>query len=485
MDRVGIAIIAKNEEEQLPRLLESISGAFDRAVLLDTGSTDNTIDVFAGWAKNQSGMTFSVASWEWNDDFADARNAADRLLLFGTARTDAHTTDAPMVDWRSWADCDDLVVGAQNLRGVANNADPQITAFFAGYNYAQDEHGQCVIYLQRERLVRASYTQEWIGRVHEATPISSGAVMSIPSDMAEWVHHKQGGEASNDRNLRILEKWNEDTPGDPRIVGYLGVENMVRGELENAVRYFCEYKTLNSSWGEEHAQMCRKLAQCYMMTERPALALQQGFDGMVVQPEWTDNYLTLAEACYFLGDYDKSLFWAQQAEQFGKPSTLLIINPLDYSYLPKKLQALALGDSGRLDEALTVGNQALQLSPVDQFLQMKMREWQGVAKREHTANTICMMAEQLVAHDEQLKAMALLEDCVPHFAIDHPRVVGARAQVRERLRWANKPGDYAEHYETGGSKPEDFIPEENIDKLCEYLPRTNFLLEGLKEQSAA
>ena len=47
---LGLALIVRNEEEALPRLLESIEGVFDRIVLVDTGSTDATKKVFTEWA---------------------------------------------------------------------------------------------------------------------------------------------------------------------------------------------------------------------------------------------------------------------------------------------------------------------------------------------------------------------------------------------------------------------------------------------------
>ena len=37
---VGLAIIARDEADTLPGLLESVRGAFDQVVLCDTGSTD-------------------------------------------------------------------------------------------------------------------------------------------------------------------------------------------------------------------------------------------------------------------------------------------------------------------------------------------------------------------------------------------------------------------------------------------------------------
>ena len=66
--KISACIIAKNEEENLPRLLNSLKGKFDEIVLVDTGSTDKTIEI----AKSYGCRVFEK---EWNG-FADARNYA-------------------------------------------------------------------------------------------------------------------------------------------------------------------------------------------------------------------------------------------------------------------------------------------------------------------------------------------------------------------------------------------------------------------------
>jgi glycosyltransferase involved in cell wall biosynthesis len=66
--KVSACIIAKNEEDNLPRLLESIKGKFDEIVLVDTGSTDKTVEI----AKSYGAKVFYR---EWNG-FADARQYA-------------------------------------------------------------------------------------------------------------------------------------------------------------------------------------------------------------------------------------------------------------------------------------------------------------------------------------------------------------------------------------------------------------------------
>ena len=42
--KIGLALIAKNEATRLPNLLTSVSRCFDYVALVDTGSTDKTVE---------------------------------------------------------------------------------------------------------------------------------------------------------------------------------------------------------------------------------------------------------------------------------------------------------------------------------------------------------------------------------------------------------------------------------------------------------
>jgi glycosyltransferase involved in cell wall biosynthesis len=100
---IGLAIIARDEQESLPALLDSVAGAFDRVALVDTGSTDATVQVFEDWCR-RTRQRHVVDRFNWCFDFAAARNFAQSLLT---------------TSWTCFADADDVVVGAANLRGVA------------------------------------------------------------------------------------------------------------------------------------------------------------------------------------------------------------------------------------------------------------------------------------------------------------------------------------------------------------------------------
>lgn len=484
---IGLAIIARDEQENLPHLLESIEGAFDRVVLLDTGSTDDTMAVFVRWASCESerpGFTYQVGKFDWCDDFSAARIAADNLLLHGAA-TNVEIRTKPYVDWTSWADCDDEIIGAEHLKAIAENAPDEAAALVFGYDYAQHpETGACICHLRRERLVRAG-RGVWSGRVHEAQNVD-GPVQLVPDNIAHWKHRKSLDDhagRSNERNLKILRAWVEDEPENPRVNAYMGKEIAASGEHEDAVGYYMTYLSLNPDWTEEKAQIYRLMAASMWALEAPIDAIEEtAWEGVRHMPTWPDSWITLAE-CYAKREDHQNALWAiQRVIELGMPDTMLIVNPLDYLSYPHRLAAAVLGAMGNLDEAIAAAERSLELNPGDQMLRELWIMWRGQSKRQHTADTYVMCAEQLVAHDEQVKAKILIESCVPHFAYDHPKVVAMRTFVRDRLRWVDE--GFLDHYEHGGSKPEDFHTDEQAEAVAQMLPRVGYLMAGLQEQGA-
>ncbi|MGE5405050.1 MAG: glycosyltransferase family 2 protein, partial [Candidatus Saccharibacteria bacterium] len=65
--KLSICLVVKNEERFLQSCLNSIAGIADEIIIVDTGSTDRTIEI----AKQYTDEVFFL---EWNDDFSDARN---------------------------------------------------------------------------------------------------------------------------------------------------------------------------------------------------------------------------------------------------------------------------------------------------------------------------------------------------------------------------------------------------------------------------
>lgn len=89
--------ITKNEEENLPRLFKSLEGFADRTVIVDTGSTDNTVEL----AKTLGADVHQIS---WPDSFSDARNRAVELANTGKA------------NWIAMFDADEILEDPVGLR---------------------------------------------------------------------------------------------------------------------------------------------------------------------------------------------------------------------------------------------------------------------------------------------------------------------------------------------------------------------------------
>jgi glycosyltransferase involved in cell wall biosynthesis len=78
-------MIVKNEEDCIARCLNSVKDLVDEIIIVDTGSTDNTVNIC------QSFKT-KIERFEWNGSFADARN-------YGIQKATG--------DWIIWLDADE------------------------------------------------------------------------------------------------------------------------------------------------------------------------------------------------------------------------------------------------------------------------------------------------------------------------------------------------------------------------------------------
>ncbi|HWU96100.1 MAG TPA: glycosyltransferase family 2 protein, partial [Sphingomonas sp.] len=95
MPRLALVMIVRDEERCLARCLESARAHVDRMIVVDTGSTDDTVAI-----AERCGA--AVHHFPWCDDFAAARNAA---------------LDLSDADWNLVLDADQWIEGDASALG--------------------------------------------------------------------------------------------------------------------------------------------------------------------------------------------------------------------------------------------------------------------------------------------------------------------------------------------------------------------------------
>jgi Glycosyl transferase family 2 len=227
---IGLALIAKDEGECLPRLLSSIEGSFDQVALLDTGSSDRTVEIFEEWAEvekvRQPGFVSTLGHFEWCDDFAAARNAAD---------------DALETDWLFTLDGDDEVVGARGLRANLSRLLAGIWAVRILYEYIHDSN-ELPKSEARMRAVRRGVIGPWCGRVDESRWVPEERCIGAPASV-KVVHGASVAEIerSRRRDDEIVNRWLAASPGDPLVLASAAGRAFNRYQREMFALYLAPY----------------------------------------------------------------------------------------------------------------------------------------------------------------------------------------------------------------------------------------------------
>jgi len=122
MSTVALVMIVKDEQDNLECCLDSIVGAVDEIVVVDTGSTDGTVALAQSYGDKVPGGV-KVLPFEWSDDFSAARN-------YGLENADS--------DWALALDADEeLVSSVADIRLAAG--DPEVWAYALNVVVAVDK----------------------------------------------------------------------------------------------------------------------------------------------------------------------------------------------------------------------------------------------------------------------------------------------------------------------------------------------------------
>lgn len=179
MISISLCMIVKNEEDVIGRCLECVKGVVDEIIIVDTGSTDSTIEIVKKYTNH-------IYHFNWVDDFSKARNYA-----FSKATK----------DYLMWLDADDIIFENDiiNLKQLKNNLDTSVDMVMMKYNVAFDEYDNPTLSYYRERLMSRKKNYQWISPIHEVIPPSGNIIYSNIA-----IAHKKLHSSDKSRNLRIL-----------------------------------------------------------------------------------------------------------------------------------------------------------------------------------------------------------------------------------------------------------------------------------------
>ncbi|MGO4528875.1 glycosyltransferase [Paenibacillus sp. 2TAF8] len=289
---LGIHMIVQNEEQYLPRCLDSFKQAGLEWFITDTGSSDQTPEIARTY-----GATVLHARWE--DDFAKARNISLPLAT---------------TEWILCLDADEYVIeGLEELMTVLPGVHKSITGLRITIENQYGEGPEDKILSHPVRLFRAHHGYRYTGRIHEQLicQVTTGQSSDITPNQstretyAEWdspqastakeladvyidINADEEVEpiaplrlghdgylatmiAKGDkpkRNLRLIERELADHPAQPFHLYNLGVTRCQLGDLEQAAEAFGGSLKLSELQAPYRATLVKDLAKVLAALER-------------------------------------------------------------------------------------------------------------------------------------------------------------------------------------------------------------------------
>lgn len=260
---VSAVLIVKNEQAHLARCLESLAGV-DEIVVLDTGSSDQTVDVARSFMAKVSQCKIEPFH------FAEARNQADRLAT---------------KDWILSIDADEVLLPGsmekiQEAVRLVRELKTAVHAFRIGFGFPSPSGGETPVIPKRKLYRRGAF--EWRYRVHEQLfSTIMWKHVNVPGTTLDLLDVRMDHLPAEDKasrraqNTELLELSVQESPEYLRNVRQLGMEHYLAEDWVKAEEWLSRYvlSSMFSADPVDTSETVMRLAQAKAKQGRAGEAL--------------------------------------------------------------------------------------------------------------------------------------------------------------------------------------------------------------------
>lgn len=193
---ISLVMIVKNEEKDLPRCLESYKDIVKEMIIVDTGSTDRTVEIAKSYGAR-------VEYFEWCDDFAKARNES---LKYATC------------EWMLRTDADEYIEESEKIK-LLHCLNSGAAEVYVCPTISTTKDGVSMV--ENARLIKNHIGIKYDFPIHETVAISTtklGYTQCVTN--IEFMHtgyhfDEDGlGEKKIQRNIDVCDAYLEKSPND-------------------------------------------------------------------------------------------------------------------------------------------------------------------------------------------------------------------------------------------------------------------------------
>jgi len=278
MPKLSACMIVKNEEQFIKGCLDNLKDLADEIIIVDTGSTDKTAEII----KQLSLKNIKLFNFEWQDDFAAARNfslqhaTGDYILVLDADEQIAKEDHAKIRDLVTNKSYKDYIAFNLIQRSYTDDFSEEKWQYRGDDTYKESRGYTGWRPSPLIRLFRNDSRIQFIGAIHELVEYSvaktDGKVLKteIPIHHFKVARSKERVEQKLALYQKLCEKKVTDNPRSPKALFELGSLYRLHGKSMEAIALLAKCIALQPKFAEAYHVM----GEAFMQLEEYGSAIE-------------------------------------------------------------------------------------------------------------------------------------------------------------------------------------------------------------------
>lgn len=292
-ETLSLCMIVKNEQEFLEDCLESVKGVVDQIVIVDTGSTDNTVDIAKRYGAE-------VHQFKWCDDFSAARNESIRYAKG---------------DWILWMDADERLLPESKPALIRILKPERKPVAYRVHIKNLKKDGINYFLSDAHRIFNNNRGVYFEGIIHEQIAYSVTRLKGEERDSDIFLYHLgysfKGDKADikSQRNYKLLTELTKKNPENAyahyTLAQYYGMHN----EYELALKHCKLAYRLNQFDKRMTVSLINVMSEALLKLGNYSEARKFSLKSAELEPSQCASYYLLYKIAYEQERYDESVKW--------------------------------------------------------------------------------------------------------------------------------------------------------------------------------
>lgn len=314
---INLLIMVKNAGNSFKDILEANLPYIDYWTILDTGSTDKTIDIIKEVLKDKPGKLFQEPFINFRDSRNRLLDLAEENCVFNVMLDDTYVLKGNIREFLTYARADD-VVDSYSL--VIEDLDTMYTS---------------------NRITKSSRKLRYINIIHEIIQTENNLNVSVPYNYG-YINDIQSSymkERTRTRKLddiKLLEEMYKNDPNDPRALYYLGDSYIGLQEWDEALKYFEKRVQQGGGNKDEIQDSLYYIATISHFYNKNNLTWEQCYKKYIdcynYNTERTDSLYFIGKYYLDNGNIDLGRMYLKQAFNTGIPQITMSVRKNIYQY---------------------------------------------------------------------------------------------------------------------------------------------------------